>query len=568
MALSGKRVGWIVVLTVAALTGLIVLQVSLLSYAMEIKEQSFRHNAMTALVQISHALSVADASAMLNAASDDDAVVPRARYISIITGGNIEDIEEFTWRSNDYTSSDTSLESRDRSVRIAGEALANLTLSIRSNTKTLDSSQWRHALDPGVFEVEFETNGFKNRAMVYTVQSDSGMEVVHRETFYHDSLTSGLLPDSLRQGLMSSMISRVFGFEVPPLQERLDSINVDSIVSETMSASGIDIDYAFGIFADYPDSLTYAKPEGYAEELRDSDISARLFNQDLLAGQAHLTLYFPQREAYLWAQITPLVSAEVLFMLIIIACFAYTIRTIMKQRKFYTLLVDFINNMTHEFKTPISTVALATEAIARPDVLAQKEKVLQFNSIIRTEITRMRNQAEKILQMATLEEGDTMLSKSEIDLHQIIRDAIDSVSMQIEHRGGQISSTLDVGTSTLNADPLHIANIVHNLLDNAVKYSDDAPKVTVRTSRNGQEIVIEIRDHGIGMTAEHRKQAFHKYFRVPTGNVHNVKGFGLGLSYVKLMVEAHGGSVDLKSQLGKGTTVSIVLPVDLGDEIK
>ena len=140
MALSGKRVGWIVVLTVMALTGLIVLQVSLLSYAMEIKEQSFRHNAMTALVQISHALSVADASAMLSAASDDDAVVPRARYISIITGGNIEDIEEFTWRSNEYSTSDTSLAGRDRNVRIAGEALTNLTLSLRGNTGTGDSS--------------------------------------------------------------------------------------------------------------------------------------------------------------------------------------------------------------------------------------------------------------------------------------------------------------------------------------------------------------------------------------------------------------------------------------------
>lgn len=553
------------VLTVSALTGLIVLQVSLLSYAMEIKEQSFRHNAMTALVQISHALSVADASAMLHSATDGDAEVPRARYISIITGGNIE---EFTWRSDQYTSSDTSIDGRTHNVRIAGDALTSLTLSLRGNVGPIDSNRWQHARDSGVFEVEFETDGFKNRVMRYTVQSDSGTEGVRRETFYHDSLTSGLLPDSLRQNLMSSVIGQVFGFDIPPLRERLDSINVDSIVSETMSASGIDIDYAFGIFADYPDSLTYAEPEGYTEELRDSDITARLFHRDLLSQRAHLTLYFPEREAYLWAQITPLVSAEVLFMLIIIACFAYTIRTIMKQRKFSTRLVDFINNMTHEFKTPISTVALATEAIARPDVLANKEKVLQFNSMIRTENTRMRNQAEKILQMAALEEGDTMLSKSEIDLHQIIRDAVESVSLQVEHRGGQISTTLDPGSSTLNADPLHIANIIHNLLDNAVKYSDDAPHITVRTSRHGQEIAVEICDHGIGLTAEHQKQAFQKYFRVPTGNIHNVKGFGLGLSYVKLMVEAHGGSVDLKSQPGKGTTVSIVLPVDLEDKIK
>lgn len=556
--------GLIVALTVSALTGLIVLQVSLLSYALEIKEQSFRNNAMTALAQISHALTVADASAMLFGASEDNAAGRRARYISIITEGDIGDIEEITWRSSEHVSgSDTGMETLERNVRFRGEALANVTVALRSTADPINRAQVRHILDSGYYDVEVQSEGTGNSAVIYTVRSDSVSGFVHQEGVLHDSRVSGSQSDSSAQDLMSSVISRVFGIALPPLKERLDSINVDSIVSSTMSASGIDIDYAFGIFASYPDSLTYAQPEGFADELRGSDIRARLFQQDLLARGARLTLYFPEREAFLWAQITPLVSAEVLFMIIIIICFAYTIRTIMKQRKFSALLVDFINNMTHEFKTPISTVALATEAIARPDILEQKDKVLQFNTIIRTEINRMRNQAEKILQMATLEEGDISLARVEVDLHQIVRDAVDAFSIQIEHRGGEISSVLDAGSSALNADPLHLANIVHNLLDNAVKYSDEAPQISVRTSRNGQEITLEIGDQGLGMTAEHQEQVFQKYFRVPTGNVHNVKGFGLGLSYVKLMVEAHGGSVNLKSQPGSGTTVSVVLPIDL-----
>jgi two-component system phosphate regulon sensor histidine kinase PhoR len=567
MALSGKRVGVIVALTVLALTGLIVLQVSLLSYAMEIKEQAFKHNATTALAQISHALRIADASAMLNAASDNEVEGRRARFVSVITGGTLGEIDEFSWSTNTAApGSDTALETVGRNVRRIGEGLANVTLKVGDRPDSLDSAGSNLLVDSNFFEVNLESDGYMNSAVVYSFRSDSDSGRVQREHLIGDTSDVRLYADSLNPDLMSSVISKVFGFTPPPLQERLDSINVDSIVSATMAGSGITIEYAFGIFADYPDTVRYVPQAMYTEELQASDLKAHLFHQDLHSRPARVSLYFPEREAYLWAQITPLVSAEVLFMLIIIACFAYTIRTILKQRTFSALLVEFINNMTHEFKTPISTVALATEAIERPDVLAQKDKVLQFNKMIRTEITRMRNQTEKILQMATLEDGDIALTKSEMDLHQTIRDAVDAVSIQIEHRGGRITTRLDAGTSQLHADPLHIANIIHNLLDNAVKYSDDAPHIEVRTFRTDDEIAVEIEDHGLGMSAEHQKQAFQKYFRVPTGNLHNVKGFGLGLSYVKLMIEAHDGAVQLEGEPGRGTTVRIVLPIGLTDE--
>jgi two-component system phosphate regulon sensor histidine kinase PhoR len=332
------------------------------------------------------------------------------------------------------------------------------------------------------------------------------------------------------------------------------------VIAATLRQSGIDMDYAYGVLTGYHDSLYLAEPAVYAPQLRSSDLKARLFPQDVFAPPAYLSLHFPERRTYVWAQILPLVGAEVVFMLIIIACFGYTIRTILKQRRFSRLLVDFINNMTHEFKTPISTVALATEAIGRPDILAQKDRVLQFNAMIRTEIGRMRNQTEKILQMATLEEGDIQLSLAEVDLHDLIRETVEAVSLQAETLGGAVTTELGARDPVVRGDRLHLANIIHNLLDNAMKYSSDGPRISVQTHDDARGVEVHIRDHGIGMRADEQKQAFHKYYRVSTGDRHDVKGFGLGLSYVKLMVEAHGGTVTLESTPGQGTDVGFTIP--------
>jgi two-component system phosphate regulon sensor histidine kinase PhoR len=256
----------------------------------------------------------------------------------------------------------------------------------------------------------------------------------------------------------------------------------------------------------------------------------------------------------------PLVAAEVVFMLIIVATFAYTIRTILRQRQFAGMLVDFINNMTHEFKTPISTVSLATEAIARPDVQADRAQIARFNDMIKSEVARMRNQAEKILQMAALEEGDIRLESEAVDLHEVIREVSAPVTLQVEHHGGTLRSDLLASHPVVRGDRLHLANIVSNLLDNAVKYSDGVPEILVVTADRPEGIAVIVQDHGIGMRPEEQKQAFHKYYRVPTGNRHDVKGFGLGLSYVKLMVEAHGGHVSLSSRPGEGTRVEFLIP--------
>jgi two-component system phosphate regulon sensor histidine kinase PhoR len=271
-------------------------------------------------------------------------------------------------------------------------------------------------------------------------------------------------------------------------------------------------------------------------------------------------VYFPEERSFIWQQVTPLLVATLVFMLIVTLCFAYTIRTIVRQRRFAELTVDFINNMTHEFKTPISTVNLAAEALLKSDASADG-KTVRYGKMILDENQRMRHQVDKILQMAVLEEGDFELGLSDVDLHQIIRKAAEHLSLHVENREGVVDCRLDAPQHTVKGDPVHLINIVSNILDNANKYTPEKPSISITTRNGDNGIFVRIEDNGIGIKEKDLKQVFDKYYRVPSGNVHNVKGFGLGLAYVKLMIEAHGGRIRIDSQFGKGTQVEIYLPV-------
>jgi two-component system phosphate regulon sensor histidine kinase PhoR len=372
-------------------------------------------------------------------------------------------------------------------------------------------------------------------------------------------------PRKLRR--VTAILDDLVDAEFEPIAERLDSINIDSVIAATFEENGIDLAYAYGVLTEPDDSLKLVVPAEYGSEVLESDLRVRLFPDDIFAAPAYLSVYFPDQRVYLWREMGPLLFATVVLMGIITACFAYTIRTILRQRRFSGLMVDFINNMTHEFKTPISTVALATEAISRPDVIAEKDQVRRYSDMIASENRRMQSQTEKILQMAALEENDVELTLVELDIHEILQSAVDSLSLRVQGHGGNIVSRFEATRSSLVADKVHLSSIIHNLLDNADKYSDGPPDITVRTFDSDRGIGVRIEDRGIGLRPEDRKRVFEKYFRVPTGNRHDVKGFGLGLSYVRMMVEAHGGTIELFSRHGEGTQVEIVLPMNpAGDE--
>ncbi len=245
-------------------------------------------------------------------------------------------------------------------------------------------------------------------------------------------------------------------------------------------------------------------------------------------------------------------------LLIVIFFFIYTLLVILKQRRLSEIQKDFINNMTHEFKTPLSTIAISTAVLKDPNIVQMPERLLNYATIIENENQRLKQQVERVLQMARLEKEDIGLKKEIYDVHELIQEAAKNNSISSK---ATLSLSLEAKNSTVLADKLHLINVLFNLFDNAIKYNQQAPRITIQTFNVNGSIGINIQDNGIGIRPEDQRKIFYRFYRVPTGNLHDVKGFGLGLSYVKLIVEAHKGKITVSSEPGNGSCFSIVLPL-------
>jgi two-component system phosphate regulon sensor histidine kinase PhoR len=257
------------------------------------------------------------------------------------------------------------------------------------------------------------------------------------------------------------------------------------------------------------------------------------------------------------------IIVSVLFTLIIVAAFFVTVRTMLRQKKLAEIKNDFINNMTHEFKTPIATISLAVDAMRNEKVIQDKEKMGYFSSIIKEENQRMNRQVETILKASQLEKREVELNLRPTHVHEIIKDIVDNFALQLQEKNGRVELQLDATNDMVNADEVHFSNLVNNLVDNAVKYAKDnvPPCIKVLTTSTAKMFTMKIEDNGIGMTRDTVRRIFERFYRAHTGNVHNVKGFGLGLSYVKTMVEAHDGDIKAESLPGKGSIFTVDLPL-------
>ena len=263
-----------------------------------------------------------------------------------------------------------------------------------------------------------------------------------------------------------------------------------------------------------------------------------------------------------YQDLRPRMIAAILFTLVIFSAFGLTVHTMIRQKKLNVIKNDFINNMTHEFKTPIATISLAVDALKNPKVICNPEKLTYFSSISKEENQRMNRQVETILKSALLDRQEIQLNKRPLHVHKIIEDVADNFVLRLQEKGGDMVMHLDAEYDVIDGDDVHINNIVNNLLDNAVKYSreDVPPHIVLSTSSSPKKFILRIEYNGIGMTRETVKRIFEKFYRAHTGNIHNVKGFGLGLSYVKSVVDAHDGTIKPESTLGKGSSFTIELP--------
>jgi two-component system phosphate regulon sensor histidine kinase PhoR len=271
-------------------------------------------------------------------------------------------------------------------------------------------------------------------------------------------------------------------------------------------------------------------------------------------------LYFPNERGFLIGQMSGLLVISVSLLLIIIFSFTYTVLTVYRQKRISEMKNDFINNMTHEFKTPISTISLACQALKDKDVTKTTDIYESYIGVIGEENLRLGAMAEKILQSAVLEKKQLELNKEWFDVHEVITDVVNKIGIQVQIKDGRILTDFKAEPSEINADKVHFTNLINNLLDNANKYTPQKPMIKVSTQTVNTGIMISIEDNGIGISKKNQKKIFDKLYRVPMGDLHDFKGFGLGLSYVKVMVEYHKGSIRLESELKKGSKFDVFLP--------
>lgn len=357
-----------------------------------------------------------------------------------------------------------------------------------------------------------------------------------------------------------------------PLAERIQLDRMDDYIQEELADQGIQIDFNYGIYSKRKGSFVIQNGHFYVEDyqpqvskegyknLYNSKYRVNLFQQQNGDTPGLLVVFFPTRASYVWGSVWKTLLAGIIFTGIILFCFAYTIQVIFRQKKISMMKTDFINNMTHEFKTPIATISLAADSITSPMISGKPDKVKRFADIIKQENKRMNSQVEKVLQMALLDRRDFSLKLTSVNLHEVIHQAVQNISLQVEKRGGEAIADLQATNPIVQGDLTHLSNVINNLLDNANKYSPENPQIIVHTRNlpNGVEVTVE--DNGVGLSKEAKKHIFDKFYRVHTGNLHDVKGFGLGLSYVKAMMTAHKGQIDVKSELGKGSSFILFFP--------
>jgi len=348
--------------------------------------------------------------------------------------------------------------------------------------------------------------------------------------------------------------------ELKAILGKEEVLKIDSLFTHYMRFYNFHIDYTFKVIKP---NTSKPENEGAAKPLMNPQPSGsyvKSLQQVANENGLELKLMLPDKTQFIMAEMGALFLASVLLIIVVLVLFYKTISSLLEEKKIAELTTDFLNNMTHELKTPLANIALAGKMIIKDSNIKQEDKVRNYTGIILEENEKLRLQVEQVLSIAALERGEIPVTKIEIDFHQLIRDAVRCMSLQLEQKKVAVKLDLRADSFVVMGDKTHITNALCNLIDNALKYSTAQPELSIQTTNGGNNFVCTITDNGIGIEKEYHQKVFDKFFRVPTGDVHNVKGFGLGLAYIKKIVELHSGNINVSSEIGKGTSFIITLP--------
>jgi two-component system phosphate regulon sensor histidine kinase PhoR len=381
---------------------------------------------------------------------------------------------------------------------------------------------------------------------------------------FNDSLIVEIEKLEKKSEQLSIVVKEILALE-NDVEHRIHPQIIDSLLHSEFQEKGINIKYEFGVYDESHDKFVISKFEN-EDLLKRSELKANLFPNDLLGNVNYLMVNFPQQDQFLLRKVWATLTSSLVLIGIIVFVFVYAIRIILRQKKLSDIKNDFINNMTHEFKTPIATVSLACEALQEEEISKNKHTYKRYLKVISEETKRLEEHVEKVLTAAVFDSNGYKLNKKQIDLTKLIAEVVQSFEFRVKELEGLIDAIFESENVHVFGDELHLKNVIQNLIDNAIKYSPDHPKITIRTITTKNIVRIIVKDNGIGIRKEDQRRIFEKFYRVPTGNIHDVKGFGLGLSYVKSIISSHGGTIEIQSEYGKGST--FILSIPLTDSIK
>lgn len=344
------------------------------------------------------------------------------------------------------------------------------------------------------------------------------------------------------------------------LQDRIKQSELEGMLQKALNEFSLHLDYEYCLLSAKSHEIVYPEPCIPNHQLLTSPYSKPIYYEDFFSQPGELKIYFPTRRKFLFQSSFFMLLSSFLLNLVIVGIVAYTFYVIFRQKKLSEMKTDFINNMTHELKTPISTIQLASEMLTDNTLASTPKNVQRYANIIREENQRLQSHVEKVLQFAKTERGTLKLNIEKFDFNELIEEVILKSTLRIDKEGGTLQTQLNAQNTYIEGDRMHLINVLYNLIDNAIKYSNGKPHIEIYAHNSDGQLIVSIKDDGIGMTKEALKKIFEKFYRVPTGNIHNVKGFGLGLAYAKLIIQAHNGQISATSRPGKGSIFKFVLP--------
>ncbi len=438
---------------------------------------------------------------------------------------------------------------------------------VQKNTKTNETIIYSnsiiaedYSISPSVFNKKIDSVKLKNFSSKRTT------EVYNNNKIDNSSVQNNLIADSKTQksgnlDILDNAQFEIFFKDIAatmPIEERVSKDNLNKLLSSELDEFGVKTPFEYGIYSNglatkiKSDKFKYDKYTTYTIPILTDNEGSN--NYQLLVS-------FPHKKKFLFSELLGITVLSIIFTLIIIIAYSSALNQLIRQRQISEIKTDFINNMTHEFKTPIATINLALDAIKNPKIIDDKEKVHRYLQMIRDENKRMHAQVENVLRISKLEKRELDISKESNNIHETIDEAVEHVNLIIEDRQGTITTHFDANRTTVLLNDVHFTNVLVNILDNAIKYSPEIPVIDIYTENVKDFVIIKIKDQGAGMSKVAQKRIFEKFYREHTGDLHNVKGHGLGLAYVKRIVDDHNGEVYVESEKGKGSTFIIKLPL-------